>query len=99
MRAVLTVTFSFLLMSVIWAAPYTGVTMWFRQPDNSRVPVRVWGDEFYQRVETIDGYPLVRNTEGWICYARLNADETDWLSTTIVYNGTSIDEVKAQYKG
>ncbi len=34
-----------------------------RQPDGSLVPVRIWGDEFYRVVESLDGYTLVRDAE------------------------------------
>ncbi|MFP4380982.1 MAG: M6 family metalloprotease domain-containing protein [Candidatus Sumerlaeia bacterium] len=41
--------------------------------------VRVWGDEFYQRVETLDGYTLVRDPKtGSFCYA-VPADDGNGL--------------------
>ena len=55
------------------SAPYKGDLFNLLQPDGTRVEVKVWGDEFYQRVETPDGYTLIRNTEtGWICFAEIS---------------------------
>ncbi len=53
----------------IYAAPSWGEAFKFRQPDGSTVPVLVWGDEFYQHVESPDGYTLLRDEAQWICYA------------------------------
>ena len=68
------------------AAYFENEPMTFKQPDGTEVPVRVWGDEFYQHVETPDGYTLVRNREtGWICYAELQADGMALIPTEQVY--------------
>ncbi len=45
------------------AAPVMGELFDLRQPDGSLVPVRIWGDEFYRVVESLDGYTLVRDAE------------------------------------
>ncbi len=72
---------------LITAAPIQNEPCEFRQPDGSLIPVIVSGDEFYQNVETPDGYSLIRDplTE-WICYAKLSADSDELVSTGIVYN-------------
>lgn len=61
------------------------------QPDGSQVDVKVFGDEFYLRVESLDGFPLTRDPKtNAICYAALNADASAWISTGAVYgNGTA----------
>ena len=70
----------------ISSAPYYGETFELSQPDGSTVPVVVWGDEFYQRVETPDGFTLIRNKEtGWICYAELSSDSSELLPTDRIY--------------
>jgi M6 family metalloprotease-like protein len=79
------------------AAPYHGTLMLFEQPDHTKVHVRIWGDEFYQRVESLDGYPLIRNNEGWICYAVRNADYSEWQSTRVIYAGLSFEQAKVQF--
>jgi M6 family metalloprotease-like protein len=76
-----------LLSLPVFAAPYSGKSFDLKQPDGSLVPVLVYGDEFYQRVESPQGYTLVRDSNGWICYAELNATATDLVSTGIRYNG------------
>jgi M6 family metalloprotease-like protein len=46
-----------------------------RQPDGVMITARIWGDEFYQVVESLDGYTLVRDPQTCeIVYARLSAD-------------------------
>ncbi len=56
--------------------------MRLRQPDGSTVEVRIWGDEFYQIVESLDGYTLVRDpATKSICYARPSDDKRQLLST------------------
>lgn len=63
-----------------------------KQPDGSRVEVKIWGDEFYQRVESLDGYTLIRNRQTqWICYAQLSYDESDFIATDIIYRGTNVE--------
>ena len=66
------------------AAPVVGEKFNLRQPDGSFVAVRIWGDEFYQVVESLDGYTLIRDPKtGIICYARLAPDGNDLLSAGI----------------
>lgn len=73
------------------AAPHNGDVFSLLQPDGSRVDVMVYGDEFYQRVESLDGFTLVRDPEtGWICYAKVASDAEEFVSTGIVYPGTPV---------
>jgi M6 family metalloprotease-like protein len=73
-----------LISSKASAAPVTGQIFKLPQPDGTAVEVRIWGDEFYQVVESLDGYVLVRDKgTGVICYASLSEDGTDILSTGI----------------
>ena len=51
-----------LLISLsIVAAPYHGDIVDFPQPDGSTVQVKLYGDEYYMRGESLDGYTLVRD--------------------------------------
>jgi M6 family metalloprotease-like protein len=68
------------------AAPYNNQEHELAQPDGSKVQVKISGDEYFQQVESLDGFTLCRDKDGWICYAKLNADETDYVSTGEVYN-------------
>jgi len=64
--------------------PAFGELFALRQPDGSTIQVRIWGDEFYQVVESLDGYTLVRDPlTREICYARLSADGGELISTGI----------------
>lgn len=86
-------TFACVLLAILiqyhlFAAPHWGEVNDLKQPDGTYVTVRVWGDEYYQRVESVDGYTLIRNTEGWICYAKLSNEGTDFLATDVVYKGS-----------
>lgn len=71
-----------------YSAPINDEPYQLRQPDGTMVDVLVSGDEFYQNVETPDGYSLVRDPHtDWICYTRPSADGTELLSTGIRYTG------------
>jgi M6 family metalloprotease-like protein len=64
--------------------PVAGEVFPAKQPDGSVIQVRVWGDEFYRVVESLDGYTLVRDpASGAACYARLSADGHELVSTRI----------------
>ena len=68
--------------ATLQAAPMFGETMMFRQPDGTEVPVVLFGDEFYMRGETPDGYTVLRDPDtGWICYAELSADGSELVPT------------------
>ena len=68
--------------AVTFAEPVFGEVFSLHQPDGARVRVRIWGDEFYRVVESLDGYTLVRDPRtGLACYARLSADGKDLVST------------------
>ena len=66
------------------ADPVSGEVFTVRHPDGSDVQVRVWGDEFYRIVESLDGYTLVRDPEsGFTCYAQRSADGRELISTGV----------------
>ena len=44
-----------LVATVASAAPLAGEIVTIREPDGSRVQIKVWGDEFYSVGETLDG--------------------------------------------
>jgi len=70
-----------------YAAPYNGDEFEFSQPDGSNVAVLLFGDEFHIDAESPDGHTLIRDKDGWICYAKLSADENEYISTGIRYTG------------
>ena len=80
----------FILSQQIFSAPHNGEKFELRQPDGSLVPVRVWGDEFYQDVECLEGFTLIRDPQtNWICYAELSQDGNEYVSTGVIYHGKS----------
>lgn len=48
-------------VSTTVGAPVFGDVMTVRQPDGSKLKVRIWGDEFYGVTETPDGYTILRD--------------------------------------
>lgn len=76
--------------AILHAAPYDGEIFTLKQGDGSDVDVKVYGDEFYQDVESIDGYTLIRGTDGVIYYSDLNTDQTEYVATNIVYTGNAL---------
>ena len=70
------------LSSGAHAAPMVGKVIWHVQPDGSRIQVRIWGDEFYRVVESLDGYTLTRDSvTGFASYAQVSSDGNDLVST------------------
>ncbi len=66
------------------AAPVSGEQFSLRQPDGATVDVRIWGDEYYRVVESLDGYTLVKDpATGVVCYAKLSEDGHALASTGI----------------
>ncbi|MDX9973276.1 MAG: M6 family metalloprotease domain-containing protein, partial [FCB group bacterium] len=81
-RGIALLGFSLLLAFKAHAAPVFGKEYTLYQPDGAPVQVRIWGDEFYQHIESLDGYTLIpdpRTRE--ICYAKPTADRSDIEST------------------
>ena len=54
----------------------------FKQPDGAEITLKFYGDEFYARTETADGYTVVfdPNAKAY-CYAKLSPDENEFEST------------------
>lgn len=76
-----------LLSNVLCAAPYAGTVFDLEQPDGTVVQVRFWGDEYYCRGESLDGYTVVRDAgTGWIVYAEVNEDASEFVPTAAVYD-------------
>lgn len=70
-----------------FSAPYNGDIVELEQPDGTIAQVRFFGDEYYCRGESLDGYTVVRDElSGWIVYADLNQDATEFVPTDVVYN-------------
>ncbi len=70
----------------LFAAPFNGNIMQFKQPDGSFVDVKLYGTEYYMRGEGLDRYTVIRdlNTQ-WICYAVLSPDGRELLSSGVKY--------------
>lgn len=76
----------FILVQInpVSARPYQGEEEIFIQPDGSRLPLILYGDEFYIRAETKDGYTVVRDGKtGWICYAKISDQNDSLISSGI----------------
>ncbi|MDR2727619.1 MAG: hypothetical protein LBB56_00685, partial [Chitinispirillales bacterium] len=71
------------------AAPMNGEEFTLSQPDGSEVTVLIYGDELSAAAESRDGYTLVRGADGWICYAELSADGSEYVSTGVRYTDKS----------
>jgi len=71
-------------LPAVQAAPVWGELFEHHQPDGEVILVRIWGDEFYRVVESLDGYTLVPDPKTRAaCYARLNKDRTELISTGV----------------
>ncbi|MFH1754689.1 MAG: M6 family metalloprotease domain-containing protein, partial [Candidatus Latescibacterota bacterium] len=80
----------FLCVPLLHADPVWGELFNLKQPNGEIVEVRIWGDEFYRVVESLDGFTLVRDpASGVICYARLSADGNSLVSTGVAVHNAS----------
>jgi len=69
--------FIFIGVSGVVCAPYgpEGKALAFTQPEGTKLELRVFGDEFYARTETLDGYTVVFDPVAkTYFYALLSAD-------------------------
>lgn len=84
MLAVIIVTLSSL---AAFGAIYDGQKIELSQPDGTIIIVKGYGDEFYGRFESLDGYTLVRDSgTGQMVYADLSDDASDFVPTNVVYD-------------
>ncbi len=68
-----------------------------KQPNGEIVEVRIWGDEFYRVVESLDGFTLVRDPDsGVICFARLSPDGNSLVSTGVEVHSASGESLGLQ---
>jgi len=44
------------------------------QPNGDTITIRLFGDERQHYFTSTDGYVIVKNAEGYFCYAAINAD-------------------------
>ncbi len=70
------------------AMNYYGTPFSFSQPDGDCVSVRLFGNDLYIHAESTDGYTLIQDPDdGFICYALVSADSSDYASSGIRYRG------------
>jgi M6 family metalloprotease-like protein len=87
-----------LAFSKALAVPYNGEEFEFTQPDGSTIIVLLFGDELHIEAESPDGYTLIRDDDGWICYAKLSDDGSEYVSTGIRYTGKNAKSPSLQKK-
>jgi len=89
---------SLVLTSSAWGVPASPFPISLEQPDGTAIEIFRQGDEFFNWVETSEGYPLVKNeTTGFWEYAR--ASEGTLESTGIPYRpqGTVPENVSPRF--
>ncbi len=72
------------LLPAAYGNPVAGEVFDFTQPTGETVKVKIWGDEFYRVLESLDGYTLVRDpVTQEACYAVLSDDGNELVSTGV----------------
>ncbi len=74
-----------LMCSSLYAVPLDGRLVSVDLPDGSSTLVKMYGSEYYVRMESPDGYTLATGKDGWLYYATLSEDSTELLPDTIRY--------------
>ncbi len=72
------------LTSNAHAVPAYPHTVEYTQPDGKVIQMNLKGDEYVHWAETIDGYTILQNEQGYYVYAVKNTDGSLGLSNTIV---------------
>ena len=75
MKNLFTILLSVLIIAVgieIKPAPFDTGMNELQQPDETTFIGRIWGDEFFDWMETEDGYRFVQSGDGWYYYATLD---------------------------
>ncbi len=61
-------------------APFIDEQFTFTNPDGSTLEVKGWGNQYYARFETLDGYTVVKDPNtGFYTYAQLSDDKNELL--------------------
>ena len=82
-----------LISTLAIAAPFWGDVKTVRQSDGSTIQVAVFGDEFYGRFESLDGYTLVKNSSGMFVYADVSKDGNSLLPLVAGYDPCSVPDM------
>ena len=67
------------------------------QPNGDTIHVRLHGDERGHRMTTVDGYLVVENQQGWICYARKKTNGKIVATTKKAHNKEQRTRCEQQY--
>jgi M6 family metalloprotease-like protein/MYXO-CTERM domain-containing protein len=78
-----------LLAAQAAASPLHGVHRELTQPDGSQVEVVLWGDEYYIRAETPNGYALVLDPDTHFISYAVESPDGDLVSSGVVYDGVA----------
>lgn len=88
MKHLLSLLVALLSCACVSARGYFGTPSTFAQPDGDSVTVWLYGNDYYIHAESEEGYTLIKDAEdGYICYALLTADSSEYASSGIRYRG------------
>ena len=73
---------SLCLFTSLYGGPANKNTVTVNQPDGTTIQIKLFGDEFYYFAETLDGFTVLRDKNGFWTYAVKNGD--GYLQTTNV---------------
>ena len=83
-NVIISLSFIFMLLLTInlYSVPAPPYPLTYQQEDGTKFKVRLFGDERYIRIETIDGYTIIEEGKNWY-YAKRGADG-DLVSTSVL---------------
>ena len=73
-------TLGIFLTTFLFARPVKPATSTVTQPDGSVFTAICIGDEFHKTITTLQGQAIIRDTDGWWCYAIYNSDGSKYSS-------------------
>jgi len=70
MKSLLIAVFCAVMISCVWGAPLRNLPTEIEQPDGSKYPAFITGDEYYHRTHDAKGFTIIPDPEtGWFVYA------------------------------
>ncbi|MCL1850301.1 MAG: M6 family metalloprotease domain-containing protein [Bacteroidetes bacterium] len=100
MKHFLSFIFIFSVFTRLLAVPAYPYPVVFTQPNGEEVTLIMQGDEFVKFAQTLDGYTLLYNAEGYFCYAQKNEQgdivPSDFYATDISKRGASLSALLAK---
>lgn len=84
MRRIYILPILLLLFQTAFSKPVNKQHIAFQQPDGKIIEAIIDGDEFLSTLTDIEGHAIIKNSDGYYCYAMYNADGSKYSTGYVV---------------